>query len=300
MNQSKENIETKSASKTGVVPTFLVAIEQYFQRDERIIHDNFALKILPVGYQLFIKLMRFSGLRDWIIKASEKQVPGIWSGFMCRKRYIDDKVVLAVTDKLSVDAVVNLGAGYDTRLYRLPALENVSAWEVDQSENIKSKQANLEKILGSIPKNITLVPINFIEQELGTVLKEYGYFSNTKTFFIWEAVSQYLTETSVRQTFNFLSQVSAGSRLAFTYVRKDFIEGKKLYGLEKFYDKIIVKDKVWHFGFEPNELDSFLGEYGWRMVEHLGYDELAEQYMKPTGRELPFMTIERMVYAEKM
>jgi hypothetical protein len=36
------------------------------------------------------------------------------------------------------------------------------------------------------------------------------------------------------------------------------------------------------------------------MVEHLGYDELAEQYMKPTGRALPFMTIERMVYAEKM
>ena len=61
-----------------------------------------------------------------------------------------------------------------------------------------------------------------------------------------------------------------------------------------------MKDKVWHFGFEPNELDSFLGEYGWRMVEHLGYDELAEHYMKPTGRELPFMTIERMVYAEKM
>ncbi|SVB49235.1 uncharacterized protein METZ01_LOCUS202089, partial [marine metagenome] len=105
MNQSKENIDTKGAAKTGVVPTFLVAIEQYFQRDERIIHDNFALKILPVAYQLFIKLMRFSALRDWIIKASEKQVPGIWSGFMCRKRYIDDKVVLGVTDEFSVDAV---------------------------------------------------------------------------------------------------------------------------------------------------------------------------------------------------
>ena len=60
MNQSKENIETKGAAKTGIVPTFLVAIEQYFQSDERIIHDNFAFKILPVAYQLFIKLMRFS------------------------------------------------------------------------------------------------------------------------------------------------------------------------------------------------------------------------------------------------
>ncbi len=219
---------------------------------------------------------------------------------MCRKRYIDDKVVLAVTDDNSVDAIVHLGAGYDTRVYRLPALANVSAQEVDQPANIESKQANLQKALGKIPTHVTLVPINFIEQELGAVLKEHGYTSKSKAFFIWEAVSQYLTETSVCQTFNFLSQIPTGSCLAFMYVRKDFIEGKKLYGLEKFYDKIIVKDNVWHFGFEPNELDSFLSEYGWRMVEHLGYDELAERYMKPTGRELPSMTIERMVYAEKM
>jgi len=29
MNQSKENIDTKGAAKTGVVPTFLVAIEHH-------------------------------------------------------------------------------------------------------------------------------------------------------------------------------------------------------------------------------------------------------------------------------
>ena len=111
MNQSKENIDTKGAAKTGVVPTFLVAIEQYFQRDERIIKDDFALKILPVASQFLIRRLRFSALRTCIMKASEKPVPGILSGFMCRKRYIDDKVVLGVTDELSVDAVVNLGAG---------------------------------------------------------------------------------------------------------------------------------------------------------------------------------------------
>ena len=76
MNQSKENIDTKGAAKTGVVPTFLVAIEQYFQMDERIIHDNFALKILPVASQLFIKLMRFSALRNLIIKHQRSKYPG--------------------------------------------------------------------------------------------------------------------------------------------------------------------------------------------------------------------------------
>lgn len=87
--------------------------------------------------------------------------------------------------------------------------------------------------------------------------------------------------------------------MAFTYVLKDFIEGKELYGLEKFYEQIIVKDNVWRFGFDPEEVAYFLGEYGWRMVEHLGCDELADLYMKPTGRELPSMVIERIVYAEK-
>ena len=42
-------------------------------------------------------------------------------------------------------------------------------------------------------------------------------------------------------------------------------------------------------------LADFLGAYGWRVVEHLGYGELAERYTKPTGRELATTPIERMV-----
>jgi hypothetical protein len=36
------------------------------------------------------------------------------------------------------------------------------------------------------------------------------------------------------------------------------------------------------------------------VVEHLGYEELHERYLKPTGRQLAVMPIERMVYAEKL
>jgi O-methyltransferase involved in polyketide biosynthesis len=50
---------------------------------------------------------------------------------------------------------------------------------------------------------------------------------------------------------------------------------------------------------DPEKVDEFLGKYGWRVVEHLGYDELGERYVKPTGRKLLSMAIERMVYAEK-
>lgn len=42
-----------------------------------------------------------------------------------------------------IGAVVNLGAGFDTRAYRLPALYDIPVWEVNQLENIKAKQSRL-------------------------------------------------------------------------------------------------------------------------------------------------------------
>ena len=44
---------------------------------------------------------------------TEKRIPGGWAAFLCRKRYVDDQLVNAVTE--GIDAVVILGAGYDTR-----------------------------------------------------------------------------------------------------------------------------------------------------------------------------------------
>jgi hypothetical protein len=37
-----------------------------------------------------------------------------------------------------------------------------------------------------------------------------------------------------------------------------------------------------------------------RAVEHLGYEELAERYVRMTGRALASTPIERMVYAVKV
>ncbi len=59
------------------------------------------------------------------------------------------------------------------------------------------------------------------------------------------------------------------------------------------------KDPIWHYGIRPELIDVFVGEYGWKTVEHLGYDELDERYVQPTGRELGWMAIERIVHAEK-
>ena len=289
---------SRKTAQTGPFPTIMVALEQLFPEKERIIHDDLAYRILPLRARastwLILRLMS----RNSCVKLSEKKMPGMWSGFLCRKRYIDVKATEAAHGQ--IETVVNLGAGFDTRAYRLPALVKVPVWEVDQPDNIDAKRSRLRRVLEEVPAHVTLVPIDFDQQELGAVLASHGYAADRKTFFIWEGVTQYLTEAGIRTTLGFFANAPAGSRLAFTYIRKDFIDGKILYDHMYLYKRFVLKDKSWLFGMEPEEMADFLAVYGWQVLEHLGYEELAEWYVKPTGRELLSTPLERMVYAEKL
>ena len=136
------------AAKTGSGPAAVLAIEQYFPEDKRLINDDMAGRILPFTMGVYVWLTRASWVRNWLIRMSEKIGPGAWAMIPCRKRYIDDKVTVAVTE--GVATVVNLGAGFDTLAFRLPALNAVQYWEIDQSMNIDAKRTKLKKVLGTL------------------------------------------------------------------------------------------------------------------------------------------------------
>lgn len=58
--------------------------------------------------------------------------------------------------------------------------------------------------------------------------------------------------------------------------------------------------QLWHFGLLPDEVPEFLAEYGWRLVEQAGPDELVQRYVEPAGRKLNASQIEWSAYAEKL
>jgi methyltransferase (TIGR00027 family) len=144
----------------------------------------------------------------------EKNTSGIWNGFPCRKRYIDDKMV--ETLKTKIESVVILGAGLDTLAYRIPQLSTHRVYEVDLPENIHYKKKKLETIYGMVPSNVSLVLIDFEVQNLENVLKQAGHSFDQRSFFVWEGVTQYLTEAAMRGTFQFLAKAKPGSRLVLT------------------------------------------------------------------------------------
>ena len=285
---------TPKAAKTGLGPTIPVAIEQNYPESERIITDHLASSMLPFGVRVFTWTMRFTVLREWFAKTIEKKSPGLYAGLLCRKRYIDEK--LFELDH-QFEAIINLGAGFDTRLYRMPS-STIPTWEIDLAENIAQKKSRLVKLFGQIPDHIQLIPTDFERDNLSSVLSKNGYSSGLLTFFIWEAVSQFLTEEGIQTTLNFLSKSPKGSRLIFTYILKDFLTGDNLFGQEKTY-QLAVEKGYWSFGLSPDEVANFLAPHGWRVLEHLDYDELAEKYLRPTGRNLSTLPIERIVLAVK-
>lgn len=286
----------RAAAKTGPGPTAMVALEQNFPPNQRVISDDLAYSILPLGVRVFLRPLRFAWARNWLLRVAEKSSPGIYGGMLCRKRYIDEKLL---ESSGQIKAVVNLGAGFDTRLYRLAALSHIRAWEVDQPQNIDSKRRSLRRLFGSLPDRVTLVPIDFDREELGAALVAHGFSLAVPAFFIWEAVTQYLTDAAVRATFSFLAHAAKSSRLVFTYIRKDFLDGRVLYGQKDLYERFVTKG-VWLFGLDPESVASFLSSYGWQLKEDLSYSELAERYVKPTGRTLSSTPVERIAYAEKI
>jgi len=282
------------AAQTALGPMVIVAVEQFEPADRRILTDPLAVRFLPPALALMVRSRR---LRDVMIRATDKKARGIWGGVLCRKRYADDQVAAAVA--AGIDQAVVLGAGLDTRAYRLPEPRRLRVYEVDLPANVDTKRARVRAALGDVPAHVRLVPVDFATDDLAESLAANGFTFDRPAMFLWEAVTQYLTEDGVRRTLTLLAKAAPASRLVFTFVRQDFLDGTNTYGAEGAYRDFVVRQQVWHFGLAPDRVGGLLDEYGWAEREQVGAAEYQDRYVRPTGRALPVSELERFVLATK-
>ena len=150
-----------------------VAVEQYFPKAQRVFDDGLAVRLLPLAGMIFVRLLQPRWMRNWIVGLSEKSKPGIWGGLLCRKRYIDVRIA---DSRNQVEAMVNLGAGFDTRPYRLPRpLRLAGVGGETSARNVEPKEKRLRRVVGTIPANVKLVVADFDRDDLGSILAAQGY-----------------------------------------------------------------------------------------------------------------------------
>ena len=284
------------SAQTAFGPMMLAAVEHNEPPERRLVDDDLAELFLPAPLRWLVAATRWAPARRLMVRGSEYTGPGLWANMACRKRFIADKLQAALGE---IDAVVILGAGFDTRPYLLTRQVRIPIFEVDLPVNIARKAETVRRVLGGPPLSVRLVALDFERDDLLTSLAEHGYHTDYRAFFICEGVTQYLTQDGVRRTLEGLRAAAPGSRLVFTYVRRDFIDGTNRYGTRTLYRNVRQRRQLWHFGLQPDEVAGFIGNYGWRLVEQAGPDDLVQRYVQPTGRKLEASQLEWSAYAEK-
>jgi methyltransferase (TIGR00027 family) len=142
-------------------------------RDERLRGpDHLAARLMPWAPRLSA-LVKVPVVRQLMPLLAERVVPGGVGFELARTKYMDSVVAEEVRD--GAEQVVILGAGFDSRAYRMAdELAAVTVFEVDQPGMSATKQARVRSAAGTPPANVHYVPVDLETTDLADALTEGG------------------------------------------------------------------------------------------------------------------------------
>lgn len=224
----------------------------------------------------------------------DSMAPGTYGGQIMRTRYIDD--IVTAWAESGQTQLVNLGAGLDTRAYRLHSLARVTVFEADLPDFQRHKQYKLRGIPPTA-QEVRYVPIDFNTQPLDQALGAAGFDASRPALFVWEGVTQYLTEAAVRATLTFVGGSAPGSMLVFTYVLPGTVGPNAYQGWSAALKQHLDSTEPWLFGLDPQDLAGFLGPFGLNFLDDVGDAEYQDRYLAPIGQRLLVDPGERVALA---
>ena len=293
-------MKKNQASRTAEYMALFRAIESARPESKRLFNDPFAIGFLHGSIALLahVARIRFAGnVVPWLIDT--RSVPGARTVAVARTRFIDERLVDAL--KQGVKQLVILGAGYDTRAYRIAGIEQSRVFEIDHPNTSTAKQFHLQRQLGSLPDHVRFIAIDFNEQSLAQALSSTDFDASLKTFFIWEGVTNYLSAEAVDAGFRTMREIAQDSAIVFTYVDKAVIDSDNNFeGAARLKQVLARAGERWTFGFDPPELKAYLAERGYRLRGNIGSVELRSRYSNASRRNLRGYEFYRVAVAESV
>ena len=183
----------------------------------------------PWGLRLFLWPMLLAHrLTGYVPKAFrypfEGDIPPRYEA-SARTTFFDSVVDRSLAD---IDQFVILGAGFDTRAFRLPKDARVRSFEVDAPKTQAVKREILEKA-GIDSTGVTFVAADFEKEDWLTRLVDAGFDPGKPALFLWEGVTMYLDRESVETTLRRIASTAQGSVVAFDYMTTEPLESTALY-----------------------------------------------------------------------
>lgn len=198
-------------------------------------------------------------------------LPKISLHYALRKAYIESKVKQALAE--GATQVINLGAGFDTLLYRL-AEENptLNCIEIDHPATHQVKKAALSTRDMQLA-NLHFLPVDFTHQTLVEELSNAPFFSSTQqTVCIVEGVLMYLNTEQIYHLLSSLTELleTSPKHLVFTAVEPPQNNPESYGPLLKLYLKI--KGEPLNWLCEENALKPFIAESDFVLQETANAD----------------------------
>jgi methyltransferase (TIGR00027 family) len=287
-NQSSRTAETIAIHR---------AAEAMLPEDQRVCNDPLAIHFLSPQV-----LDRFKGpfrrtIARWVMNYF---YPGVNGAVVARVRFMDDRLNACIQKGL--EQLVIIGAGYDTRAYRLNIPDNsLRVFEVDQPATQQVKISKLKSFLSEIPGYVSFVPVDLEREKLEDKLLASGYDENQKTLFLMEGLVMYLPGAVFDELLMFIAGRSGkGSAVVFDYLPRSMVDGSvQAREGRSMYRYVVKNGEPFRFGMDAAQMDQLLSEKGFEHITNRPATDYRDAYFKGGNHNRKISKIFSFVYASK-
>lgn len=282
-------------SRTALRVALARAIETLLPEKRRLCADPYAKYFLDEPakhiYASWLRRRLFHFRSDYFM-------PGVIGSVMVRTQFVDD--YLKTTMAVGIEQLVILGAGYDTRAFRINALaKGVKVFEVDHPATQERKKAITKTAVGELPAHVAYVPFRFNSEDLIEKLDAVGYRKNASTLFIWEGVTYYISPQAVDDTLRCVVEGSgAGSSIVFDYFPPSVADGtchlKEARTMRAFFARF---GEGILFGIEPEIIEAFLSDRGFDQIHNFTCQDFKKIYLGANKRKRKLSELFFIVHA---
>jgi methyltransferase (TIGR00027 family) len=271
-------------SRTAEYMALFRAVETAEPVGRRLFEDPYAIPLLSGKLKVLAEIARIPLLGRLVTTFLDFGWPYTRSSGVVRTRWIDDLVCEAI--HAGAQQLVLLGAGFDSRAYRLNETKGLRIFEVDHPATQKAKRERLNSSLKDLPDEVHFVEVDFEKDNLELKLKEAGFNAEVPAVVLWEGVVSYLTESAVDANLVVLARLLAPqSRLILTYVHKGALDGSVTFrGSSRWKSWVRHSGEPFIFGFDPAALAETLERYGFLLESDVSTAEVASRYSAANGR----------------
>ncbi len=193
-----------------------------------------------------------------------------------RRVLLFDEIMKRHVDE--VDQIVLPGVGFDLMALQLTKGKDIRVFELDQTNTINVKVETLKR--AEINHDwITYIPVDYENESWSDKLLAAGFDKTKKTLFIWESVSLFLDEETVKDSLRKMAEICESECIiAQDFYTRSFVTGEYSKTVKRSSSLIARMGEPWKFGIDLSKdqklvVEAFLNECGLKTNTYTAFSE---------------------------